>query len=832
MDAAVARFADAVRGVERHAPSIPFISNMTGTWITPEQAVDPEYWASHIRQPVRFGDGAATLLAEGDRLLLEVGPGNTLSALVRQQPGAAASVVVSSLRHPQQDVAGLTTVVGALGRLWAAGATVDWQRYYAAEQRRRVPLPTYPFERTRFWIEPDKLTRKRVALQIGLLQREDRAEWFHTLSWRRSSLPLGARSAGATGRALVFESDAAFSGSLADALARSGREVLRVKAGAGFAQAAEGAWTIDPRSSEDFAQLVRAITASGAFPDLVVHGWTLGGGTGERDQEAVDAIQDRGFYSLVNLAQALGKAGITSPIQLAIVTDGVYDVLGGEPLSPEKATVIGPSRVIPAEFPNISCRHIDLSIADVARNDDATATATAREMLSAGREPSVTYRNGRRWVQTCEGVRFEPLTEANPRLREGGVYFLTGGFGGIGLVLAEHLATKYHARLVLTSRRALPAREQWDAILGATPDAPDARRIRAVRGLEALGAEVMTGAADVADEAATRAVVAEALQRFGRIDGVIHAAGVAGGGVIQLKKRAVAAAVLAPKVHGSRVLARVFADQKLDFLLLCSSMASLVGGFGQVDYCAANAYLDTFAHQYTQQTGTFAVAVNWNAWREVGMAVDTSVPEDVRESLRGAMLSSGITNAEGIEAFERILALAAENQVAVSPNDLAMLGLAAALPDDEKLAAPAAGASDAPSAAPSARSSTYHPRPPLPTPYAAPSSDAEKTICGVWQDLLGIEPVGVNDNFFDLGGHSLLAVRVMMQVNQILKTDIPVAKLYDGLTVAFLAGLVEPAGQEARSEQEQQSDEQRRDRARRQREQQARRRGMREMTRT
>jgi NAD(P)-dependent dehydrogenase (short-subunit alcohol dehydrogenase family) len=332
-----------------------------------------------------------------------------------------------------------------------------------------------------------------------------------------------------------------------------------------------------------------------------------------------------------------------------------------------------------------------------------------------------------------------------------------------------------------------------------------------------------------------RAVVQEARERFGRIDGVVHAAGIAGGGIIQVKKKEVAAAVLAPKVYGARALGRILADQPLDFLMWCSSMASLVGGFGQVDYCSANAYLDTYARQYAQQTGTFTVSVNWNAWREVGMAVDTSVPEDVRDSLKGAMMASGITNREGIEAFERVLAHATDRQIAISPNDLGMLATATGMRDEEKLgaataAAPAEKASASAAAAPKA--SSYHPRPSLPTPYAAPSTDVEKQICTIWQDLLGIDRVGVHDNFFELGGHSLLAINVMARVNQTLRTDIPVARLYDGLTVAFLAGLAAPQAAEAVVEPGDE-DERRRDRMRRQREQHARRRGaLREMTRT
>jgi acyl transferase domain-containing protein len=839
MDAAVERFADAVRRVERRAPSMPFISNLTGTWITPEQAVDPNYWASHIRQPVRFAEGAATLLADGDRLLLECGPGNTLSALVRQQAASGRAVVVSSLRHPQEQTADLTTILGALGRLWVAGAAVDWNGFYAGQHRRRVPLPTYPFERQRFWVEPEKLSRRKMALRLGLAQREDRSEWFHVVSWKHTMTPSGLAIAPVRdGRALLFEPAGIDCSALVERLQSSGRAVLRVRAGERFSRVDDTTWTVAPDSREDHATLVKAIAASGSFPDVVAHAWSIAAHA--RPAAADDAssvgAQKAGFYSLMHLAQGIGSAGITAPITLGVITDGVHEVIGNESLIAEHATVTGPVRVIPAEFPNVICRHFDLSADEVTSSASRTLELVGIDLLTAQRDQVVAYRQGRRWVQGCEGARFEPIAPAqNPRLRKQGVYFLTGGYGGIGLVLAEHLAEHYQARLVLTGRRPFPPREEWAAIVERNPEDAAARRIRAVQKLEALGGEVMTGAADVADEAATRAVVEQAIARFGRIDGVIHSAGVAGGGIIQMKKSDVAAAVLAPKVQGSRVLARVFADRKLDFMALCSSMTSLVGGFGQVDYCSANAYLDTFARAFARETGTFTVAINWNAWREVGMAVDTSVPEDLRASLKGAMMSSGISNREGIDAFERILAHATEAQIAISPNDLSMLAVAMAIPEDEKVSAaavrPAAESASA-SAAAAPKAASYHPRPPLPTPYVPPSNEVEKQICAIWQDSLGIDKVGVHDNFFELGGHSLLAISVMARVNQTLKSEIPVAKLYDGLTVAFLAAAIAPQEKQAEPEQDAESDERRRDRARRQREQQARRRGMREMTRT
>ena len=277
-------------------------------------------------------------------------------------------------------------------------------------------------------------------------------------------------------------------------------------------------------------------------------------------------------------------------------------------------------------------------------------------------------------------------TGAAARLRQGGVYLITGGMGGVGLVLADYLAREFKAKLVLTGTAGAAAARAVGRPHGVARSAgarmPRRAGFETVEALEAAGGEVLVGAADVIDEAAMRAVVDEACARFGRIDGVIHAAGVAGGGMIQLKTPEIADAVLAPKVTGTQVLERVLAGRQLDFLMLCSSLTGVLGGVGQVDYCGANAYLDAFAAHYTATTGNFGIAVNWNAWREVGMAVDTDVPVGLKDALKGAMLASGITNSEGVDAFRRILAQATDAQVALSPFDVQLGIEAEGLPDE------------------------------------------------------------------------------------------------------------------------------------------------------
>jgi acyl transferase domain-containing protein/thioesterase domain-containing protein len=150
-------FRDEVTKAEPQEPHSPMVSNVTGTWLTPEQAVDPDYWAQHLRQTVRFQECLSTVLEEPDRVLLEVGPGRTLASLTRMHSAKTGDTdVLSSTRHPEESRPDAEFLLESVGRLWIAGASIDWQGLHAHRRRARVPLPTYPFERQRYWLEPGR----------------------------------------------------------------------------------------------------------------------------------------------------------------------------------------------------------------------------------------------------------------------------------------------------------------------------------------------------------------------------------------------------------------------------------------------------------------------------------------------------------------------------------------------------------------------------------------------------------------------------------------------------------------------------------------------------
>ncbi|HLO47958.1 MAG TPA: beta-ketoacyl synthase N-terminal-like domain-containing protein [Kamptonema sp.] len=174
MEPILAPFTEQVKKVKLKSPKIPYLSNVTGNWITAAEATNPSYYAQHLRQTVRLADGLQQLLKDKNQILLEVGPGRTLNTLAKQHPNkASGQIIVSSLRHPQDQTSDVGFLLTTLGKLWLGGVQIDWSKFYADEQRYRLPLPTYPFERERYWIEAPGVEQ---PIKITSLQPEDNSQ--------------------------------------------------------------------------------------------------------------------------------------------------------------------------------------------------------------------------------------------------------------------------------------------------------------------------------------------------------------------------------------------------------------------------------------------------------------------------------------------------------------------------------------------------------------------------------------------------------------------------------------------------------------------------------
>jgi NAD(P)-dependent dehydrogenase (short-subunit alcohol dehydrogenase family) len=757
------------------------VSQLTGDWLRAADATDVEYWVRQAREPVRFGDGLRTLLATPELVLLEIGPGATLTGLVRQHPAHAPSQPVLHTLPPARTVdTTAAQVQRTLAQLWLAGVEIDWDGVAVGAPGRRVALPSYPFERQRYWLDARPVTEAR---DVPPLKKLDLADWFYTPYWRQAAPAAAAEAPGSAGRYLLFADECGIGKRLAARLASQGHQVISVSAGTAFAYDATGASVIAPGAREQYETLLTSINGP---LSAIIHLWSVTADPLAMDSRSLAQARQLSFDSLLYLAQALGKQSMTAPLRLLIVSNGLHDILGDEPLQPAKALLLGPCNVIPYEYPQISCQSVDITLPSPgSQPTEQVINRLLAELRDPQPEPLIAYRGQHRWLLTLQPERITAAPARPSLLREQGVYLITGGLGGMGLTLAAYLARTVRARLALIGRSALPPRELWDYYLER--DDQLGALIRQVHELEQQGAEVLVLRADVADEARMREAISQIHERFGALHGVIHAAGVPSGGVMQLKLPEQIDHVFAPKVAGTLALAAALGECQLDFCILASSLSAMTGEFGQVDYCAANAFLNAFAHFRAGRLGQPTIAINWSVWKDVGMAVKTELPPTLRALRDKDLLERGIGPQEGAAIVARILQQHRQPQIVVSTRALPAL-----FADARRATSMRGFAHELEQDGAAAR----HTRPPLPTPYVPPSNDTERAIGAVWTKLLGIDQIGVHDHFFELGGTSLIAIQVVAQINKELTSNLPVSSLYDSLTVARLARLIDKEPQE------------------------------------
>src|SRR6185503_2736333 len=413
LDPIAKAFEAEVSKVRLGEPTIPYISNVTGTWITRAEATNPAYWAMHCTRTARFGDALRELWKNKNPVLLEAGPGRTLGVLAMQHPARQESedpVVVSSIRHDYENQSDAEFLWHGIGRLWLSGVDIKWENVYRGEGRRRVPLPTYPFEGQRHWLEPLRVPHAAPHEHALVHKNPNPSEWIYVPSWKRLlPRPVGinetAARIGKAGTWLVYADDSGFASVLTARLKSAGHDVVIVMAGMRFQQVGPRTFTIESGNSQHYDLLIRTLQANQLLPDRIVHAWNITAISSARAEgDSFTRAQPVGFYSLVFLARALAAHNVGHEIKLFALSNNVHEVTGAETLWPDKSTLLGPCMVIRQEYPNIRAKSIDLDLSGHPAEYESAVDLVLGEFLDADSNLFVAYRNAQRWVKTYEPV--------------------------------------------------------------------------------------------------------------------------------------------------------------------------------------------------------------------------------------------------------------------------------------------------------------------------------------------------------------------------------------------------------------------------------------------
>jgi acyl transferase domain-containing protein len=726
VEPALPEFGEVLRSVSLAAPRIPFVSNVTGDWITDEQATDPGYWVGHVRQPVRFSAGLLTALPRG--VPVEVGPGTALTTLAGAHCIEDPVEAVALLRHragvPTDEV---TSLRQGVAELWTRGVPVTWAAWRPATTGRRVALPGYPFEGDVHLLPrpADRPTTRRL----------EPSRWTSVPVWRRApraaAVPAGPRTW------LILPDSAGLAAELGALLRAQGHTVVIVPAGEDGTGLLRGEGRIQPHHVVDAR------------------------GVGAEDPEG-----EAGLYGLLDLVRALTESGDGREIRVDVLTDGLHDVHGDGVSRPGRATVLGAARVLGQEYSTIRTRCVDLGLGSAGLAEQVLA-----ELTADSDDDVVALRGGRRWLPAFAAVDLPPVP-AETAWRPGGGYLITGATHEPGLSFAEDM-TGQGARTVLVGPPGLPAPDQWvtTAARHAAGDPP--REI-----LERLARLDETGrmsfvAADLARPDEVRRVVGVARDHLGAVHGVVHAVDFRGSGLAARKTRAQTAAVLDARVRSTLLLDELVPADELDFFLLVSATTGLVGGVGQVENAAVATFLDAFADARAA-AGRPVTTIDWAQWAFDDWHEQQATAPQVREAFARHRRETGVRADEGVAAARAVLAARLPRAV-VSVVDL-----------QEVLAGGAA--LDASAVAQSIRGSAAA-EPSWDPAGTWPDDEVAQSVARVWHEVLGRGGFGAEDDFFQLGGNSLFAIQIVGRLRE-SHGDLPMNVIFEAATVSGVAAAI------------------------------------------
>jgi len=713
-------YTEALKQVKMQAPAIPFVSNLTGNFITAEEAESTGYWVRHMRSPVQFSKGIQKLLTGPEKVFIELGGGHSLITLLRQHSQFHPEIEsINLVRHPKEEESDVRQFTCALAFLWSRGLDISWSSFYNNKKIRKQSLPTYSFEPH---VYPAEISLKDEFSSVGLFKAatNNLKDWIYYPVWKQSA-PVTNRPPDKACY-LLLASGNDFCRLLRSALIKSGHDVVEVVYDGVFMCHSPYEYSVKDHDKESFGKIVQQLSEDNINVSDIIWAWPCD----VENTEPLNAIAERAYFSLVNLVKVLREKNELSQKRITLITDTLQKVTGSESLNYKQSLALGLMNSLPQEY-SVKCRSIDIC------SDEKTgqiARQLSHELQNGSKERLVALRGNKRWVLEYE-PNLNDLSTGVPAIRSGGLFLITGGLGNVGFVLAEHLLRNFNAKLVLTGRKA--------------PQALSKEAQKKLLHLKALG-QVEYGSADVSDAAAFSALVNEIEARQGTINGVIHAAGNVDMSFFELIEDTTpekTIAMFSPKVNGVENICSAFKQKNPDFIWATSSLASVLAGLSYGAYSSANLYMDYF---FNAKAGDYPYLVSANLGEMVFDEEDVAKENNSKRT--------ALTPPEICRFFEWTLSLKNCPVVLESVLDLGARIHKAYYEQketylDTEVKAFKAAKTD---------------RPLLKNAYAKPETETEKSLVALLEEFFGIVPIGVEDGFFELGGDSLKAMVIIKRI--------------------------------------------------------------------
>ncbi len=543
---------------------------------------------------------------------------------------------------------------------------------------------------------------------------------------------------------------------------------ILVKPGEGYKELNDREFTIG-HSQEDYDKIISILKEKKIL--RIIH---ISGIQQEHNNtlESLETALNNSVRSLFKITKAVLINEISTPIYLDVVMNNAHSVTGAEEIIyPECGAGLAMAKVISNEMPNINCISIDI---------DNLTDDMANEILALS-TGLYSYREGVRYTAEVDSFEIEEVEDDPIEIKTEGAYLITGGASGIGKEISGFFTNFGNVKLCLTGRSSIPERSEWNNVSEGNGNQKSLSIIQTIKELEEKGAQVEYFAVDATDLEEMQKVRDEIVSKHGKLNGIVHSAGIAGDGFIMSKDEETFNKVLSPKIKGTWVLDKITGNDELDFFVSFSSIASVMRLPGQSDYTAANAYLDSFA-AYRKTLEKAALTINWPAWKETGMAVDHNMNIDT--------LFKSMPTFKGIHLFESALNKDISNVILGEVNYGIFNGdglLPASFFGNLDFSLGKAIDKHRKKLKTTTKKKSVKSTNVKLTGKSSSFNDIEMRVSALWAEVLGLEEIDVHTNFFDLGGDSIIATQLQKLIEEEFPGVLDITDVFSYATVSKMS---------------------------------------------
>ncbi|AOM78758.1 hybrid non-ribosomal peptide synthetase/type I polyketide synthase [Pedobacter steynii] len=733
-----------------HEPQIPFISNVTGDWIKTEDCQTAVYWAKQLKSPVQLEKGISKILEAKEVIILELGPGNSIGSFVEKNKEFKESHHVHSIvrhvnNHSSPD---LRYLLNKLRDIWLSGVDINWSSFYKSQAK--ISLPGYGFTHKEFKIDPQILDDLLSGRKLnGETNKNEVEKWFYIPGWKKSTAHYKQKKL--DGKWLIIGFDEQLIRNFISHIDVPVDKVYSLVPGLSDTVSLDNhnGFKINIDNPEHYLEFVEHFNKL-SEPLTIID---LSFFTPEDTLPAAYVVDFVSYHHLLHLGKAFGRLTRVPEVFLNCLTIDNYDVYGSEQLTLRASYLASTLKVISQEYFYVKSKNIDVSAAELS-DLPGLYKRIGKEVSIDSNETVIALRNYTRWIPAYEQLNKNELApDSKFEIQENSVYLITGGLGNVGFVLAKYLCRK-GARVAIIGRTEI----------SSGINSSDSEKLKRFNQLKEIKSDVFYVSTNVADEKLLNEAVQQIEQELGNIVGVFHlsTAGFSHHEDHLIKELSIATCreQFNAKLKGAENIRQVFKHHQVDFVVLFSSIASVLGGIGYFAYAAANACLDRMAEINDGVDAVRWVSINWDAWgTENNGAADLAITEN-----------------EGNQVFSQMELLLGHGRLVVSVHDLKdrmdrWVLKKQDLPD-HNIKMPELE------------------RPQLSGDIDLPENQIETELAAIWKSLFGYDTIGVNDDFFELGGDSLKALGLLNSIRRKFEKEISLAEFFNAPSIRAIASLI------------------------------------------